>query len=41
MSDAKQAVLQMKYARIIKEMASIEHISLYEAAKIFYNSPPF
>lgn len=38
MDEAKQSVLQMKYARIIDEIAEEESISLEEAMGIFYNS---
>jgi len=39
MSDAgKQAVLQMKYARIIEEISRKSNVSLEEAMRIFYTS---
>lgn len=42
MSDlGKQAVLQLKYARIIQEMARQASISLDEAMDMFYNSDTF
>lgn len=40
MSDAgKQAVLQMKYARIIDAMARLGRMTPEEAMDIFYNAP--
>ncbi|MEC4176577.1 hypothetical protein VIN30_08980 [Adlercreutzia sp. R7] len=40
MSDAgKQAVLQMKYARVIDVMASLGGITPEEAMDLFYNAP--
>ena len=40
MSDAsKQAVLQMKYARIIDLMAEFGHMTFEEAMDLFYNAP--
>ncbi len=39
--EAKQTVLQMKYARIIKAMADMRNITLEEAMDIFYNSQTF
>ena len=41
MEEAKRAILQMKYARIIKAIADKAGLTLEEAMEIFYNSLTF
>lgn len=41
MNNAKQAVLQIKYARIIKAFAEKAHLTYEQAMDIFYNSDIF
>ena len=39
--DSRQTILQMKYARIINELAARQHLSLEEAMDRFYHSVTF
>ncbi len=39
--DANPTILQMKYARIIQEIALMQHISKEQAMEIFYQSKTF
>lgn len=41
MEEAKRAILQMKYARIIKAIADKTGFTLENAMEIFYNSVTF
>ena len=41
MEEAKRAILQMKYARIIKAIADKTGFTLEKAMEIFYNSVTF
>lgn len=41
MEEAKRAILQMKYARIIKAIADKAGLTLEEAMEVFYNSVTF
>lgn len=41
MNNTKQAVLQIKYARIIKAFAEKAHLTYEQAMDIFYNSDIF
>jgi hypothetical protein len=38
MDEGKATIVQMKYARIIDEIAAMKHVSREEAMALFYNS---